>query len=58
MSMLPRIDSPTFNIKLPVSKVDIKIRPYTVKEQKILLMAYVIINVFARWHDSSFLFFK
>lgn len=39
MSMLPRIDSPTFNIKLPVSKVDVKIRPYTVKEQKILLMA-------------------
>lgn len=39
MTMLPRIDSPTFNITLPVSKIDIKIRPYTVKEQKILLMA-------------------
>lgn len=39
MSMLPRIDSPTYTIKLPVSKIDIKIRPYTVKEQKILLMA-------------------
>lgn len=39
MSMLPRIDSPTYSVKLPVSKLDIKIRPYTVKEQKLLLMA-------------------
>lgn len=39
MSLLPAIDSPTYLIKLPVSKLDIKFRPYVVKEQKILMMA-------------------
>lgn len=36
---LPRIDTPVFNIKLPLSKKDIKFRPFLVKEQKNLLMA-------------------
>jgi len=39
MSLLPKIDSPTYTVKLPVSKQDVKFRPYVVKEQKILLMA-------------------
>jgi hypothetical protein len=36
---LPRIDTPTFEVELPVSKQTIKFRPFLVKEQKILLMA-------------------
>lgn len=36
---LPRIDTPIFNVKLPLSKKDIKFRPFLVKEQKNLLMA-------------------
>lgn len=38
---LPKIDSPTFTLKLPSSqgKKTIKYRPFTVKEEKILLMA-------------------
>ena len=36
---LPRIDTPIFTIKLPLSKKDIKFRPFLVKEQKNLLMA-------------------
>lgn len=36
---LPRIDTPIFNIKLPLSKKEIKFRPFLVKEQKNLLMA-------------------
>ena len=39
MSLLPGIDSPTYTIILPVSKQEIKFRPYVVKEQKLLLMA-------------------
>lgn len=39
MSLLPSIDTPTYTIKLPVSKQEIKFRPYVVKEQKLLLMA-------------------
>lgn len=39
MSTLPKIDSPIYTVKLPVSKIDIKYRPYVVKEHKILLMA-------------------
>ena len=39
MSLLPKLDSPTYSITLPVSKQLIKIKPYTVKEQKLLLMA-------------------
>jgi hypothetical protein len=30
---------PIFTVKLPVTKVDVKIRPYTIKEEKILLLA-------------------
>lgn len=37
--MLPKIDSPQFNIELPVSKKSVKVRPFTVKEEKILLFA-------------------
>ena len=36
---LPKIDVPTYNIELPVSKKKIKYRPFLVKEQKNLLMA-------------------
>jgi T4 bacteriophage base plate protein len=36
---LPRIDTPIFYIKLPLSKKEIKFRPFLVKEQKNLLMA-------------------
>ena len=39
MSILPVIDVPTYNVMLPVSKQEVKFRPYVVKEQKILLMA-------------------
>lgn len=37
--MLPKIDAPIFELKLPISKLDITFRPFLIKEQKILLMA-------------------
>ena len=36
---LPRIDCPVFDLTLPLSKKNIKFRPFLVKEQKNLLMA-------------------
>lgn len=36
---LPKINAPIYEIELPISKKKIKYRPFTVKEQKILLMA-------------------
>ena len=39
MSILPVIDTPIYNAMLPVSKQEVKFRPYVVKEQKLLLMA-------------------
>ncbi len=36
---LPRIDSPIYNLTLPLSKKEIRYRPFTVKEQRNLLMA-------------------
>lgn len=39
MSLLPKNDFPTYSLILPVSKQEIKFRPYVVKEQKLLLMA-------------------
>ena len=36
---LPKIDTPIFYIKLPLSGKEIKFRPFLVKEQKNLLMA-------------------
>jgi len=36
---LPKLQSPYFPIELPGSKKKIKIRPFTVKEEKLLLMA-------------------
>lgn len=36
---LPKIDVPTYEIELPVSKTKIKYRPFLVKEQRNLLMA-------------------
>lgn len=39
MSFLPTIDVPTYSVELPISKKEIKFRPYLVKEQKILTMA-------------------
>lgn len=37
--MLPKIDVPLYELKLPLSKKKIKFRPFLVKEEKILLMA-------------------
>ena len=37
--MLPKIDVPSYDIVLPVSKTKVTFRPFLVKEQKILLMA-------------------
>ena len=39
MTLLPKIDLPTYSITLPISKLEIKFRPYLVKEQKLLSMA-------------------
>ena len=39
MSLLPKNDAPIYSVVLPVSKQEIKFRPYFVKEQKLLLMA-------------------
>jgi hypothetical protein len=36
---LPKIDSPVYEITLPISKKQLKFRPFLVKEQKNLLMA-------------------
>ena len=36
---LPKLDVPTYEIELPVSKKKVKYRPFLVKEQKNLLMA-------------------
>lgn len=36
---LPRIDQPLFNLTIPSSKKEIKVRPFLVKDEKILLMA-------------------
>lgn len=37
--MLPKIDLPIFETKLPSTQEDIKYRPFTVKEEKIMLVA-------------------
>lgn len=37
--MLPRIDTPVYEIELPASKKKVQFRPFLVKEQKNLLMA-------------------
>lgn len=37
--MLPKIDSPVYSVKLPISGLTTRYRPYTVKEQKLLAMA-------------------
>jgi hypothetical protein len=37
--MLPKIEVPSYELELPLSKKKIKFRPFLVKEQKILLMA-------------------
>ena len=36
---LPKIDTPVYEIDLPVSKIHVRFRPFLVKEQKNLLMA-------------------
>ena len=38
--MLPKIDVPVYEIKLPSTGEFIKFRPFTVKEEKLFLMAY------------------
>lgn len=37
--MLPKIDTPTYDVKLPSSGKEVTIRPFLVKEEKLLLMA-------------------
>lgn len=37
--MLPKIDTPTYELKLPSTNKKIRYRPFLVKEEKILLMA-------------------
>ena len=37
--MLPKIDMPTYEIEIPSNKEKITVRPFTVKEEKLLLMA-------------------
>ena len=37
--MLPKIDLPIFETKLPSTQENIKYRPFTVKEEKIMLVA-------------------
>ena len=37
--MLPKIDVPVYELKLPSSEKKVKFRPFLVKEQKLLLMA-------------------
>lgn len=37
--ILPQINSPTYEIVLPISKIKLKIRPFMAREEKILLMA-------------------
>lgn len=37
--MLPKIDHPLFELTLPTSQQKVRFRPYTTKEQKILLIA-------------------
>jgi len=36
---LPKIDSPVFRATLPSNGIEVKFRPFTVKEEKLLLMA-------------------
>ena len=36
---LPKIDSPVYDLTLPVSKTTIRFRPFLVKEQRNLMMA-------------------
>lgn len=38
-SLFPKIDVPTYTVKLPISKTDVIYRPYLTKEEKLLLMA-------------------
>lgn len=35
----PKLDTPTYTLRLPISKTDIVFRPYLTKEEKLLLMA-------------------
>ena len=37
--MLPKFEVSTYDIKLPISQLDIKFRPYLVKEEKNLMIA-------------------
>ena len=36
---LPKIDLPTYTVNLPSDNRELKVRPFTVKEEKLLLMA-------------------
>lgn len=39
MSLLPKIEAPIHTVKLPISGLQVRYRPYCVKEQKLLAMA-------------------
>lgn len=36
---LPKVKHPTFSLRLPLANIDIQLRPFTIKEEKILLVA-------------------
>jgi hypothetical protein len=39
MGTFPKLDTPTYTLRLPISKTEIVFRPYLTKEEKLLLMA-------------------
>ena len=39
MNLLPKIETPIHTVKLPISGLQVRYRPYCVKEQKLLAMA-------------------
>jgi len=41
--MLPKIDVPIFELTLPLTKQEVRFRPFLVKEEKILLMAMSVL---------------
>ena len=39
---LPKIDTPVYDLELPLSKKQIRFRPFLVKEQKNLMMVKIL----------------
>ena len=42
---LPKIDTPIYTVKIPSSRQEIKVRPFNVREEKLLFMAAEANNV-------------